>query len=157
MTIIAGPPESTVKRLLSDAELPASDITPEKLQTFFASESDGELEGVVGLELYGNVGLLRSLVVPLRLRSGGRGSALVAHAEGVARARGVAALYLLTTTAERFFRRLGYERVAREAAPPEIQRTSEFSGICPVSSAFMVKQLPADLPFRRTPRKRRAA
>ena len=124
MTIIAGPPESTVKRLLSEAELPTSDITPEKLQTFFACESDGELEGVVGLELYGQVGLLRSLVVPLRRRSRGVGSALVAHAEGVAQASGVVALYLLTTTAEPFFRRLGYERVAREVAPPEIQRTS---------------------------------
>ena len=87
MTIVAGPLKSTVKGLLSEANLPTSDITPEKLQTFFASESDGEVDGVVGLELYGNVGLLRSLVVPPRRRSQGLGSALVAHAEAVAELR----------------------------------------------------------------------
>ena len=124
--ITAAPPESIVKHLLSQADLPTLDITPESLQTFFASESNGEIEGVVGLELYGKVGLLRSLVVSPRRRSSGLGSALVAHAEGVAQSRGVAALYLLTTTAEAFFRQLGYVRVAREVAPTEIQRTSEF-------------------------------
>ena len=93
MTIIAGPPESTVKRLLSEAELPTSDITSEKLQPF----------------------------------------------------------------AEPFFRRLGYERIAREVAPPEIQRTSEFSGICPVSSACMVKQLPRNPSLQRRPHTRGAA
>ncbi len=142
MKIVASPSESTVKRLLSEANLPTSDITPEKLRLFFGSESEGELEGVVGLELYGEVGLLRSLVVsPLR-RSRGLGSALVTHAEGFAQRNGVKSLYLLTITAEPFFLRLGYEKISREVAPPEIQRTSEFSGICPVSSALMVKQLP---------------
>ena len=141
MKIIARPPESTVRRLLSEAELPTSDITPEKLETFFACESDGKLEGVVGLEVYGTVGLLRSLVVSSRSRSRGLGSALLVHAEAVAQARGIVWLYLLTTTAERFFRGLGYETVPRELAPPEIRRTSEFSTICPVSSAFMVKRM----------------
>ena len=147
MKIIARPPESTVRRLLSEAELPTSDITPEKLETFFACESDGKLEGVVGLELYGTVGLLRSLAVSSRCRSRGLGSALLMHAEAVAQARGIVWLYLLTTTAERFFRGLGYETVPRELAPPEIQRTSEFSTICPVSSAFMVKRIPGIPPL----------
>jgi amino-acid N-acetyltransferase len=141
--IVARPPESAVRRLLSEAELPTSDITPEKLETFFACESDGKLEGVVGLELYGTVGLLRSLVVSSQYRSRGLGLALLKHAEAVAQARGIVRLYLLTTTAERFFRGLGYETVPRELAPPEIQRTSEFSTICPVSSAFMVKRMRA--------------
>ena len=145
MTIIECPPESAVRRLLEEAELPTSDITPEKLKTFFAYESDGELQGVVGLELYGTVGLLRSLVVSPRKRSKGLGSALVAYAEGVAQANGIICLYLLTMTAEHFFGRLGYETVSREAAPPEIIATSEFSDICPVSSTFMAKQLSDNL------------
>jgi amino-acid N-acetyltransferase len=50
-------------------------------------------------------------------------------------------LYLLTTTADAFFRRLGYEQTARELAPPAIKATREFSSLCPSSSIFMVKQL----------------
>ena len=52
--------------------------------------------------------------------------------------------YLLTNTAERFFERLGYRRTDRENAPEAIRRTQEFSGLCPSSSALMVKALPAN-------------
>lgn len=141
MKIIANPPESTVREMLLEADLPASDITPEKLGSFYACESGGEVEGLVGLELLGRTGLLRSLVVCEKCRSNGLGSALVAHAESVARKSGIESLYLLTTTAEHFFSRQGYHKLPRETAPPEIRHTSEFSGICPASSAFMVKHL----------------
>jgi amino-acid N-acetyltransferase len=54
---------------------------------------------------------------------------------------GVRSIYLLTTTAEVFFKRLGYERIERSRAPPSIERTREFASLCPASSAFMIKQL----------------
>jgi amino-acid N-acetyltransferase len=68
----------------------------------------------------------------------------VSQAELHAKSQGAREIYLLTTTAERFFERLGYTRVPREAAPLAIQQTQEFSALCPSSSAFMVKQLPAN-------------
>jgi protein-tyrosine-phosphatase len=74
-------------------------------------------------------------------RGSGEGTALLRHAENQARAQGVRTLYLLTTTAEPFFARHGYARVSREAAPPAIRTTREFSGICPASSAFMSRSL----------------
>lgn len=141
MTISRGPSSAVVTRLLEDAKLPTADITPDKLQSFYALEQDGQICGVVGLELYDTVGLLRSLVVSPRRRTQGIGSALVAHAEHLATERGVAALYLLTNTAEAFFRRRGYEPVARERAPEPIRQTSEFADLCPTTSALMVKRL----------------
>jgi amino-acid N-acetyltransferase len=36
---------------------------------------------------------------------------------------------------------MGYRRVDRAEAPPSIQSTREFAGLCPASSAFMVKRL----------------
>ncbi len=140
MDIFAKPNEDAVKQLLSESSLPIEDITAQHLQHFFGCGSGLELEGVVGLELYGKVALLRSLAVASSRRGSGVGSALVAHAERHARDQGVQSLYLLTTTAEKFFLRRGYARIPRDAAPAAIKGTKEFSGICPSSSSFMVKQ-----------------
>ena len=96
---------------------------------------------MVGLELFGEVALLRSLAVASSRRGSGLGSRLVAHAERHARDQGVQSLFLLTTTAEKFFLRRGYTRIPRDEAPAAIKGTREFSGICPASSAFMVKNL----------------
>jgi len=141
MDIFANPNESAVKQLLSESSLPVADITAQHLRHFFGCGSGPELEGLVGLELYGEVALLRSLAVAAVRRGSGLGSQLVEHAERYARDQGVKSLYLLTTTAEAFFLRFGYARLPREEAPETIKSTKEFAGICPMSSAFMVKHL----------------
>jgi amino-acid N-acetyltransferase len=141
MEISANPNGPAVKKLLSESGLPFEDITAQHLKNFFGCGSGSELKGLVGLEVYGDVALLRSLAVTAERRGWGLGSKLVEHAEGYAREKGVASLYLLTTTAEAFFLRRGYARIPREDAPAAIKGTKEFSGICPVSSAFMVKHL----------------
>jgi amino-acid N-acetyltransferase len=135
------PPRSTAVALLQAQGLPVSDITDEHLEHFFFVGSDGSPSGVVGLELHGIDALLRSLVVAENARSTGLGSRLVKHAEQYAASKSVRSIYLLTTTAEAFFKRLGYERIERSQAPPSIERTCEFTGLCPASSAFMVKSL----------------
>jgi amino-acid N-acetyltransferase len=140
-TITAGPNLSAAIALLSSAGLPTEDLTQQHCDGFFYIGPAAALQGLVGLELFGDVALLRSLAVATGLRDTGAGSRLLAHAEDHARTRGVKHLYLLTTTAERFFARRGYTRVDHGQAPPAIRATREFSGICPASSAFMRKQL----------------
>ena len=95
----------------------------------------------MGLEGYGTVALLRSLAVAPAWQGQGLGSALVAHAEQAARQRGLAALYLLTPTAEAFFARRGDVHIPREAAPPLLHRTAEFAALCPASAACLMKAL----------------
>ena len=141
MDIFIQPLEASVKRLLNASRLISSDLTPEHLRYFFGLGTKEEPEGVVGLELFGTVGLLRSLAVVSSRRSIGLGSKLVAHAEDYARNKGIKSLYLLTNTAEAFFKHRGYQRTGRDDAPAAIRETKEFSEICPVSSAFMVKHL----------------
>ena len=128
--------------LLASANLPTRDLTESHCEHFFFSGPRETPNGLVGLELFGDVALLRSLVVADGLRGTGAGSRLLDHAEQHARAAGVRSLYLLTTTAEKFFARRGYVPAARESAPAVIRATREFAGICPASSAFMVKRLP---------------
>ena len=93
------------------------------------------------VELFDTVGLLRSLAVVSARQRTGLGTKLVAHAEDYARIKGVRSLYLLTNTAEFFFKHCGYQRIERDNAPPAIGETKEYAEICPVSSALMVKHL----------------
>jgi len=130
-----------VRVLLRTAGLPASDLDPSALPLFLAAWDGGRLVGVVGVEPLGMEGLLRSLAVRPEWRGRGVGRRLVAMAEATARTRGIQALYLLTTTAEAFFARAGYSRLAREAAPGSVQGTTEFRSVCPASAAFMGKRL----------------
>ena len=118
MTISPRPALSRVKELLESARLPVEDLTESHCEQFFYAGERGAPTGIVGLEIHGDVALLRSLVVSPEKRTAGLGTALVAHAEQAAHASGVRAMYLLTTTAEKFFLARGYERAQRESAPP---------------------------------------
>jgi amino-acid N-acetyltransferase len=135
------PPQFSVVALLEAEGLPASDLTESHLEHFFFTGSDGAPSALVGLEIYGEAALLRSLIVSADARTQGLGSALVQHAERYAAARQVRSIYLLTTTAEAYFEHRGYRRVDRAQAPASIQSTREFASLCPSSSAFMIKRL----------------
>lgn len=143
-TITRKPTEDAVKKLLASAQLPTIDITPEHLEHFFGAWSDSRLEGVVGVELFGSVALLRSLAVVTSKRGSGLGTQLLAQAERYAVEKEVHSMFLLTTTAEPYFKMRGYSPLSRAAAPQAIQKTAEFSSICPANSAFMVKLLQAN-------------
>jgi len=140
-TIRPNPTLDVAVKLLAAAQLPTEDLRDAHCEHFFYAESSGAPMGLVGLELFGDVALLRSLVVAPPRRGMGEGKALLERAEAHARANGVRALYLLTTTAEAFFEKHGYQRASRESAPAAIRATPEFAGICPASSAFMTREL----------------
>ena len=137
LTITSKPGLAAARRILEAAQLPTEDLTEAHCEGFFFSGPAIAPTGLVGLELYGDVALLRSLVVSSDHRGSGAGTALLRHAEDHARSQGIRTLYLLTTTAEPFFVKHGYRRTARESAPAAIRATREIAGICPSSSAFM--------------------
>ena len=132
-----------IRALLAAAGLPTADLAAAPPADFWGCREGTALIGVIGLEGYGTVALLRSLAVAPAWRGRGLGSALLAHAEQVAHQRGVSALYLLTTTAGAFFTRRGYVRIPREAAPSVVQQTAEFAALCPASATCMSKALAA--------------
>lgn len=141
----ARPPDlGALRALLESAGLPAADLTTAHLETFrVAEDGEGRLVGAVGLELAGTAALLRSLVVAPERRGSGLGHELVDAALELARERGVTEVWLLTTTADRFFDGLGWRRVERASAPAGIRATAEFASLCPASSVCRVRSLRA--------------
>jgi amino-acid N-acetyltransferase len=130
-----------IRQLLSASDLPTVDISPSASLLFFGCRSENRLVGVIGLEVYGTVALLRSLAVDPTQSKHGLGKSLADFAEAHAASLGVESLFLLTTTADAFFSGLGYAPASRDKAPVSIKNTSQFSGLCPASSVFMCKRL----------------
>lgn len=128
-----------IERLLTASGLPLDGVR-EALPSFVVAEADGDLVGVAGLEPCRDNALLRSVAVSDAWRSRRVGRALVERVIADAESRGVHALYLLTTTAERWFPSFGFQSIARDAAPADIRATAEFRGACPASAAVMRRE-----------------
>ena len=128
-----------VLALLADAGLPAAGVADRFPRGFLVARdpAGGTLAGVAGVETHGRVALLRSVAVRANRRGTGLGQELGRAALALARAEGLAELYLLTTTAEGFFPRLGFQPVARAELPPELEASEELRGACPASAAAM--------------------
>lgn len=131
----AGP----LRELLEAAGLPTQDLNG--VDGFLVALDDDRVIGGVGVEAYGEHGLLRSLVVAPEARGRGVGDRLAAAAEHAARQRGLRSLTLLTTTAAPFFEARGFVPADRAAVPEAVRQSSEFRGVCPASAACLGKPL----------------
>lgn len=96
-----------------------------------------EIVGVAGLEVYADGALLRSVAVAEAARGQGLGQALTRRAVAIAKTRQLGDVFLLTTTAEAFFPRLGFDRIERSSVPASVQQSIEFRGACPASAVAM--------------------
>lgn len=129
-----------VKSLLDANGLPSQDVRATGAW-FFLAYANTECIGTGGVEIHGSDGLLRSVVITESNRGQGYGAALCDSLEEYAGTNEVETLYLLTTTAAAFFRRCGYDAVAREDVPKRIRDTTEFTDLCPASATCMGKDL----------------
>ena len=128
---------ASITRLLNSAKLPTIGVGGERLR-FIVAEAGGALVGVVGTEQCGDrYALLRSAAVTEGFRGRGIGRLLVERAIGEARASGIEALYLLTTTAEHYFPTFGFSNVERIVVPEAVKATDEFVSACPASATVM--------------------
>ena len=127
---------SEVLALLRTCQLPIDGVE-ENLVGFLVARENETLVGTIGLERYGDVGLLRSLAVASSGRGHGLGGRLVKMLLGYAKERGVSTIYLLTETAEAFFPRFGFERMSREELDPALEASKELQGACPKTAVAM--------------------
>jgi amino-acid N-acetyltransferase len=137
----AGPDDlEAVLRLLEQQRLPLDGLRDHLATTLVACQ-DGRVVGSAALEVYPDGALLRSVAVAEPWQGYGLGHELTDAAIRLAQGRHVPAIYLLTTTAERYFPRFGFERIARAQVPTTVQTSVEFTSACPSSAAVMRKLL----------------
>ena len=122
--------------LLEQNNLPLAGIDHHVATTLVAQRS-ARVVGCAALEVFGTAGLLRSVAVAEARRGEGLGHQLTQAVLDLARTRGVANVYLLTTTAASFFPRFGFREVARADVDRAVQGSVEFTIACPASAVAM--------------------
>ena len=126
-----------IERLLSAAKLPVVGLS-RLVPGLVVAEEGAAIVGAAAVEPCGErLGLLRSVVVSADRQQQGYGRKLVERAIHDAKARGLDALYLLTTTAESYFPLFGFAAIARERVPESVRATEEFREACPESATVM--------------------
>jgi N-acetylglutamate synthase-like GNAT family acetyltransferase len=124
-----------VLALLSEAKLPTDGVA-EHFHSFFVVDDNGRIVASAGLELRGDAALLRSLAVAADARGTGLGAAVLRRALDEAHEQ-TDGVYALTTTADAYLSRFGFERVLRTALPPQLFESRELQDACPASAAVM--------------------
>lgn len=127
-------------QLLQGENLPVTDL-PASLDNFFVTMENDKVIGAIGLELYTDCGLLRSMIVSRDHRNKNIASGLIRKLEEFARTSGINTMYLLTETADKYFERQGYQKINRDDVPEELKVSSEFSHLCPATAFLMKKEL----------------
>lgn len=136
-----------VESLLSASDMPLDGVR-ENFSSFVVAEDKGEIAGVIGLEKFGSVALLRSVVVSPEYRGSGVGRRLVEQLLEKAEKAGIEEVFLLTMTAEKYFPRFGFAPTTRSAVPAAVKASAEFQGACPDSAVVMTRRIAADATAR---------
>ena len=99
------------------------------------------LRGTVGLEIYKDKALLRSLAVAGAHQGQGFGQKLYFAIIEKAREHGIREIYLLTETAEDFFSQQGFEMISRDLVDAAVKESVEFQSVCPETASCMQLRL----------------
>lgn len=117
-----------VEKLLTAEWLPPLRIR-EFLETFWVLDQGGLVLGAAGLEVYGESGVIRSVVVDPSVRGRRFGDLLSKTAIDEARRRGAKRLYLFTGDKAPFWRRHGFEPCSLEDWEPAARASWQWQAI----------------------------
>jgi amino-acid N-acetyltransferase len=129
-----------VLELLTASQLPLDGLR-DHLATTLVARHDGRVVGSATLEIYPDGALLRSVAVAPAVQNQRLGRRLTEAAIRLAGERAMPAIYLLTTTADGYFPKFGFERIARSDVPASVQTSIEFTSACPSTATVMRKPL----------------
>jgi len=120
---------AAIGQLLWEVGLPTGGVA-DHIAGFAVAEEAGRIVATAGLERHGRSALLRSVAAHPAYRGRGIPRRLVARLLQRAARQGVAEVFLLTTGAAGYFRRFGFEPVARGDVAPAVRQSTEFGDEC---------------------------
>ncbi len=129
-----------VLQLLDEFSLPTTGVE-QHFHNFFIAEDERNVVGAIGVEIYGNVGLIRSAVVRKDLQRQGIGKQLYQRLITYAKSKGMKRLILLTTTAADYFSQRGFRVIDKVAVQGPVISSTEFTSACPKSATCMERVL----------------
>ena len=127
---------ATIKSILAANDLPTAGVD-DHLTTFLVARDGQKIVGCGGAEAYHVAALLRSIAVLPEYRRHGVGRRIVRHLLDRLSSRGLREFYLLTTTAESYFKKRGFQKIDRDEVHPQILASEEFKGACPETAVCM--------------------
>jgi len=125
-----------IKALLAASELPIAGVD-EHWKTFIVARDGPYVVACGGAEAYQLVALIRSVAVSPEYRGQGLGRRIVRQLLDRLASRGLREFYLLTTTAEAYFRKRGFKTIDRDEVHPQLLGSQELQGACPDSAICM--------------------
>ncbi|MGH7602118.1 MAG: GNAT family N-acetyltransferase, partial [bacterium] len=129
-----------VAQLLQQAQLPADGLR-EILDSTMVARENGSIVGAIGLERYGEAGLVRSFVVAKAWRGHGVGKKLGAKLLQRAAKDGIRKVYLLTNTIRDLAAKYGFREIPRDAVPAAVRESVEFRLNCCDTAVAMERTL----------------
>ena len=129
---------SEILDLLQSLGLPVVGVK-EHLENFFLIRKGNEIIACSGIEIYKNIGLLRSVAVKPGYQGQGLGIYLTENMLSYVKEKQCKELYLLTNTASNFFVKFGFQQITKDKVNPMIKQSTEFKGACPDTAIIMKK------------------
>jgi amino-acid N-acetyltransferase len=125
-----------IKALLVASDLPTAGVE-DHWKTFLVAKDGEALVACGGAEAYQFAALIRSVAVQNEYRSQGLGRRIVRQLLDRLASRGLREFYLLTTTAEAYFKKRGFKPIDRDEVHPQLLSSREFQGACPDTAVCM--------------------
>ena len=125
-----------IKALLESSDLPVAGVD-DHWRTFVVAKDGTRLVGCGGAEAYQVAALIRSIAVDPEYRSHGLGRKIVRQLLDRLSSHGLREFYLLTTTAEEYFKKRGFKTIDRDEVHPQLLSSREFQDACPSTATCM--------------------
>ncbi|HEV3485031.1 MAG TPA: arsenic resistance N-acetyltransferase ArsN2 [Vicinamibacterales bacterium] len=125
-----------IKTLLVANGLPTAGVD-DHWRTFLVARDGDKVVACGGAEAYQFAALIRSVAVMPEYRSNGLGRKIVRQLLDRLASRGLREFYLLTTTAEAYFKKRGFKTIDRDEVHPQLLSSREFQDACPSTAVCM--------------------